>query len=138
MINVNLRDKLPEWVRDRNPKGQVPIIEFDADNKVLYESLITSDFLDEAFPGRQLRADDPFQRYSERLFVETIVPLLMVYAKILYSKEDKEAICKEASISFKKADQLLAQKRKGKFISGKLIHHRECRSSYFIKSENFR
>ena len=120
IINVNLRDQLPEWFRERNPKGQVPVIEFGPDNKVLTESLITSDFLDEAYPGRQLRTDDTYQKYSERLFVETIVSNLMLFGKILFSKDDKETIRKEALESFKKADQLLAQTRKGKFISGNL------------------
>ena len=119
VINVNLRDQLPEWVRERNPKGQVPFIEFGPDNKVLNESLITSDFLDEAYPGRQLTAANTYQKYKERLFVETIVPNLMVFAKILFSKDDKETIRKQGLESFKKADQLLAQTRKGKFISGK-------------------
>merc|ERR1711973_924762 len=46
VVNINLRSK-PDWYFERNPLGKVPCLEFDG--KVIYESLITADYLDEAY-----------------------------------------------------------------------------------------
>ncbi|CAG2173887.1 unnamed protein product, partial [Oppiella nova] len=71
VINVNLKDK-PEWLLDRNPSGKVPVLEIGPDSQILTESLIISEYLDEAYPDKQrLQPEDAFQRATDRLFIET-------------------------------------------------------------------
>ena len=68
MVNVNLVYK-PDWFLARNPCGKVPILELDG-QPVVYESLITADFLDEVYPEPPLRPADPMDRAQDRILVE--------------------------------------------------------------------
>jgi len=118
IINVNLKEK-PEFLLERNPLGKVPTIEFDSDDKILFESLVVADYIDEVYPGRPLRPNDPYLRAKDRVFVELISPHIAAYGKLLFSKEtDLSVIVKEVKESFKKADDLLAKRRTKKFLSG--------------------
>ena len=48
---------------------KVPILEMEG--KLVYESLITADFLEEKFPHtRPLNSTDPFQRARDKMFME--------------------------------------------------------------------
>lgn len=68
IVYINLKNK-PEWIFDKNPGGKVPTIEL-SDGRILYESLIVADYLDEAYPGRGLNPKDPFQKAADRIFIE--------------------------------------------------------------------
>ena len=47
----------------------MPILELD--DKLVYESLITADYLDELYPGaRLLNSSDPFKKAQDRIFME--------------------------------------------------------------------
>lgn len=60
----------PDWFLALNPRGQVPTLEFD-DGKILAESLIVADYLDESGDSsRMLHPKDQFQKAKDRLFVE--------------------------------------------------------------------
>jgi len=67
IINVALMWK-PEWLWKINPIGKVPII-FHKE-KIIYESLITCDYLDEEFPEIKLHSDDPATKARDRMMVE--------------------------------------------------------------------
>jgi len=69
-VNVNLSEK-PEWFfTTLNPRGLVPALEFD-DGKLLAESLIVSDYLDEiGDSAKVLHPKDPFQKAKDKLLVE--------------------------------------------------------------------
>ena len=116
VIDVNLRDK-PEWLLERNPFGKVPTIEFGADDKVLYESLIINDYLDEVYPGPQLRSNDIYRRALDKVFIETISPLIGVWGKV-YSSEDVKVLLESAKESLRKAEDVLKKYKTGKFLSG--------------------
>jgi len=74
VVNVNLVTK-PEWLAAKNPLTKVPILEFD-DGKIIYESLITADYLDETYSGsRSLNNPDPFKKAHDRMFVELFNPV---------------------------------------------------------------
>jgi glutathione S-transferase len=65
----------PEWLAAKNPLTKVPILEFD-DGKIIYESLITADYLDETYSGsRSLNNPDPFKKAQDRMFVELFNPV---------------------------------------------------------------
>jgi len=91
-VNVDLKNK-PEWLFDKSPQAKVPIIEFDADNKILTESLIIADYLDEVYSYKgRLAPEDPYQKAQDRLFVESLSQFPSAYAKIFFSKEDLDSI----------------------------------------------
>ena len=52
--------KKPEWYFDINPRGKVPSLEKNGD--IIYESDLTSNYVDEAYPGRKLTTADPLKR----------------------------------------------------------------------------
>ncbi|KAL4695603.1 hypothetical protein H8959_000698 [Pygathrix nigripes] len=57
VININLKNK-PEWFFKKNPFGLVPVLE-NSQDQLIYESPITCEYLDEAYPGKKLLPDDP-------------------------------------------------------------------------------
>lgn len=68
MVNINLVTK-PEWYFARNPLGKVPCLEMNG--KIVYESLITADYLDEVYPGPSpLNNPDPYLKAQDRIYVE--------------------------------------------------------------------
>ncbi|XP_046563691.1 glutathione S-transferase omega-1-like [Haliotis rubra] len=90
IVNIDLKQK-PSWFWDRNPNGTVPI--FELDDKVIYESLISSDYVDEAYPNNKLTPSDPYRRAQDRIIVELFSKVVSFFYKIAYGKEvPKEAI----------------------------------------------
>ncbi|CAG2107877.1 unnamed protein product [Medioppia subpectinata] len=122
IINVNLRDKVEWWVK-QNPLGKVPTIEFGADNKVLYESLIVAEYLDEVYTeGRPLQPRDAYQRASDRVFIETFSVNFSAYYKYVYGTDDLAAVWPDIVEVLKKVDTLLAKRRaNNRYLSGESL-----------------
>jgi glutathione S-transferase len=60
----------PDWFLALNPRGQVPTLEFD-DGRILAESLIVSDYLDEiGDSSKVLHPKCSYQKAKDRLLVE--------------------------------------------------------------------
>ena len=59
--------KRPEHLR-RNPYGKIPVI--DDDGKILFESCIINEYLDEKYPNPPLMPNDPFLRGRGRILVD--------------------------------------------------------------------
>ncbi|XP_046542479.1 LOW QUALITY PROTEIN: glutathione S-transferase omega-1-like [Haliotis rubra] len=90
VVNIDPLQK-PSWFWDRNPNGSVPI--FELDDKVIYESLICSDYVDEAYPNNKLTPSDPYRRAQDRIIVELFSKVGTFFFKIAYGKEvPKEAL----------------------------------------------
>jgi len=66
-VNVHLKKK-PSWFLARNPLGLVPVLE--QDDKVLYESTATMDYLDETYPENKLQPSDPYRKAWDRILCE--------------------------------------------------------------------
>ncbi|XP_013391046.1 pyrimidodiazepine synthase [Lingula anatina] len=64
VVNINLRDK-PDWFLKRNPLGLVPVLE--QDDKIVYESQICNDYLEDIFPQNPLRSKDPYVRARQNI-----------------------------------------------------------------------
>ncbi|XP_029466193.1 glutathione S-transferase omega-1-like isoform X2 [Rhinatrema bivittatum] len=79
-INVNLLDK-PEWFLEKAPLGLIPMLETEK-GQVIYESLITCDYLDESYPGKKLTPEDPYEKAKQKMLLEHFskVPVLMYQA----------------------------------------------------------
>ena len=65
-VNINLSNK-PDWYYEINPRGKVPSIE--KNGEVLYESDITSNYVDEVFGGKKLMTKDPLKRAKELIIL---------------------------------------------------------------------
>jgi len=68
VVHVYLRDKCPEWIRNRNPSGGVPVLETD-DGRVLYESIVCAQYADDANPQSRLTPIDPFTKAKHSLLI---------------------------------------------------------------------
>ena len=83
---INL-DEPPEWFLALSPTGKVPILEVDG--KVLFESAIISEYLDEVNPP-SLHPADPLEKAQNRAWMEFTSPLYMAFFKLMMTKT-KEA-----------------------------------------------
>lgn len=68
IININLKNK-PEWFFKKNPFGLVPVLE-NSQGQLIYESAITCEYLDEAYPGKKLLPDDPYEKACQKMVFE--------------------------------------------------------------------
>lgn len=90
VVNINLKQK-PEWIFEKNPMGKVPTIELNSQD-VLYESLVVSDYLDEAHPNRPLQSSDPFRKALDRIMVENFGKIISGFYKLLGSQGNAEEL----------------------------------------------
>jgi glutathione S-transferase len=77
----------PEWFLALSPTGKVPVLEVGG--KVLFESAIISEYLDEVNPP-SLHPADPLEKAQNRAWMEFTSPLYMAFFKLMMSKT-KEA-----------------------------------------------
>lgn len=69
MINIRLDEK-PSWYLSKNPLGKVPTLE--KDGKMIFESLIVAEFLDQVYPQHKLLPTDPFEHAKQKILVERL------------------------------------------------------------------
>jgi glutathione S-transferase len=68
MVFVHLREKTPDWIRERHPNGFVPILE-DYEGRILYESLICAQYADDANPQSRLTPSDPWDKARQMMLI---------------------------------------------------------------------
>ena len=67
MVNVNTWIKA-DWFFEKNPNALVPILE--KDGQIVYESLITSEYLDDLYPDqRPLFPKDEYQKARDKMVI---------------------------------------------------------------------
>jgi glutathione S-transferase len=67
LVLANKDQKRPEFLK-LNPYGKVPVI--DDDGKILFESCIINEYLDERYPNPSLMPKDPYLRGRGRVLVD--------------------------------------------------------------------
>jgi glutathione S-transferase len=95
-ITVSLakrEQKLPEHLK-RNPYGKIPVI--DDGGKILFESCIINEYLDEQYPEPPLMPKDPFLRGRGRILVDyalnyTHEPYWALRAEMLKKESERNA-----------------------------------------------
>jgi len=114
-ININLKKK-PDWFVE-STFGKVPVILYKGD--IIPESLITSDYVDELFPGPQLHPKDPTQKAKDRVFLEIFNKVITSYYKCLFLKEGDsiEALLKDLTQHLQTVQDEL-KNRGSKFFCG--------------------
>lgn len=68
IININLKNK-PEWFFKKNPFGLVPVLE-NSQGHLITESVITCEYLDEAYPEKKLFPNDPYEKACQKMTFE--------------------------------------------------------------------
>ncbi|XP_067128597.1 pyrimidodiazepine synthase-like [Centruroides vittatus] len=79
VININLKDK-PEWLFEKHPLGKIPILE--QDKKLVADSIISSDYIDEIYPDNKLTAKDPYQKAKDRMVMEVFGKVTLAMSKV--------------------------------------------------------
>nr|QLY71962.1 Omega class glutathione S-transferase protein 1 [Dermacentor marginatus] len=114
VVNINLKDK-PEWHFKLNPAGKVPILQ--QDDKLVCESLIVSEYLDDAYGKAKLLPADPYLKAREKMFIEVGSAALMPVLKIHYNKDNRVELWKEFKEKVRAYEEELSA-RKTLYISG--------------------
>nr|QUF59394.1 glutathione S-transferase GSTO2 [Brachionus angularis] len=94
VVNINPK-KRPEWYSDIHPVGLIPCVQFD-DGKIVYESIISSEYLDSIYPDNKLISNDPYTKARQSMLVDNFQRVVALLFKALKFK-DPEAfneICK--------------------------------------------
>lgn len=117
IININLKSK-PEWFFKKNPLGLVPVLE-NSQGHLVSESIITCEYLDEAFPEKKLFPDDPYEKACQKITLELFskVPTLITSFIRVKRKEDCPGIKEELKEEFGKLEEVLT-KKKTSFFGG--------------------
>ncbi|XP_069835111.1 glutathione S-transferase omega-1-like [Dendropsophus ebraccatus] len=116
IININLKNK-PEWFFEKSPLGYVPSLE-TPDGKIIYESPIICDYLDEAYPGKKLTPADPYEKAQQRMLLELFNVVSAVMYKVLYARRANQDVTQlkvEFFEKFKKLDEALAKRNSAYF-----------------------
>nr|CAB3251198.1 glutathione S-transferase omega-1-like [Phallusia mammillata] len=88
-VNINLVKK-PQWYLEKNPRGLVPTIEINGD--IIYESDITSEYIDKVYPGRKIVTADPLKRAKELMLMGDHGKIVGgFYGAILAQDDEKRA-----------------------------------------------
>ncbi|KAL7637624.1 UNVERIFIED_CONTAM: hypothetical protein RMT77_012353 [Armadillidium vulgare] len=88
-VNINLQDK-PDWFLKINPLGKVPTLQLN--DKIMFESMITCDYLDETYPDTPLYPSDEWAKGWDKCLIEVFnAKVTSNYYKI-FKSQDSEAI----------------------------------------------
>lgn len=85
-IDIDLDNK-PQWLVQYSPTAKVPLL-ITEDKKVLFESQVIFDYLDEILAG-SLQPNDSYQKARHRAWCECATGMLNLIANIIYRDHDK-------------------------------------------------
>ncbi|XP_052741767.1 pyrimidodiazepine synthase isoform X2 [Bicyclus anynana] len=107
VVNINLAEK-PEWLTSKSVFGKVPSIEIK-EGVCITESLITVEYLDDAYPEKPLLPKDPVRKALDKIIVEATGPIVTLFIK---SVKAPDTITEETISSFYKALDYIQDKLK--------------------------
>ncbi|MEX0304883.1 MAG: glutathione S-transferase family protein [Leisingera sp.] len=113
---IDLADK-PDWFRELSPLGRVPLLE--TGGRVLFESQVIAEYLDETTPG-SLHPEDPLERARHRAWIEFGSDTLAAIGK-LYNAPD-EAGFAHAAEAVRGRLERIAPEVEGPFFAGGSFH----------------
>jgi glutathione S-transferase len=90
VINVRLYDEKPGWYLMKNPLGKVPTLE--KDGKILYESLIVAEFLDQVHPDHKMLPGGPYEQGLQKILVERLGKLTANFYPLYRNPHDTTLI----------------------------------------------
>jgi len=96
VVNVNLKQK-PDWWTAKYAAGKVPVLELDG--KVVPESVICCDLLEELYPQPALTPTDPWQKANDKVIAEKYSTCISLTYQMFSAKGDPEKM-KKLSAAF--------------------------------------
>ncbi|XP_042313651.1 glutathione S-transferase omega-1 [Sceloporus undulatus] len=121
IVNINLKNK-PDWFFKKSPFGLVPVLE-TSKGQLIYESPITCEYLDEAYPEKKLYPTDPYEKAYQKMLLEQFSKLPALAFKCLLgirSGEDVSAVKTEFCENLLKFEEILVN-HKTKFFGGNSV-----------------
>uniref|UniRef100_A0A8D0BQX7 Glutathione S-transferase omega n=1 Tax=Salvator merianae TaxID=96440 RepID=A0A8D0BQX7_SALMN len=112
IVNINLKNK-PDWFFEKNPFGLVPVLE-TSKGQLIFESPITCEYLDEAYPEKKLYPADPYDKACQKMLLEYFSKLpSLTYKHLLATRsgEDASAVKNEFYENLLKLEKILAEKK---------------------------
>ncbi|XP_038050396.1 pyrimidodiazepine synthase-like [Patiria miniata] len=87
-INCNLKNK-PEFLLERHPDGKVPV--FEHNGRVVIESNIICDLVDELYPDPPLYPKDPIEKAKDKMVMDTYSSkVIPAFFQVIKSGEQNE------------------------------------------------
>ncbi|KFO32347.1 glutathione S-transferase omega-1 [Fukomys damarensis] len=111
VVNINLKNK-PEWFFKKNPLGLVPVLE-NSQGQLICESVITCEYLDEAYPGKKLLPEDPYEKACQKMTLELFSKVSSLMGRLIMlqqSKGDSSGIKEELQRELNKLEEVLTKK----------------------------
>ena len=123
-MNITLNVK-PEWYAQINPEQKVPCLQFD-DGRALNESLVVSEYLDDAYPDQnRLKPTDPYENSKQKLAIESFSKAITLYYKIVMSKEK---ISEEILSQFNSAlRSFFTEYLTRDYVGGDMVRYADCK-----------
>ncbi|XP_073541300.1 glutathione S-transferase omega-1 [Phyllobates terribilis] len=121
VVNINLKNK-PDWFFEKSPTGLVPSLE-TSDGKIIYESPIVCDYLDDAFPENKLTPADPYEKAQQKILLEQFSAVTTALYKILFAKKDNQDTSELKTQFFEKYKKLeeALTKRNSPYFGGESV-----------------
>ncbi|BFZ12829.1 hypothetical protein BsWGS_15869 [Bradybaena similaris] len=116
-VNIHLKDK-PDWFWTKNPLGAVPVLELD--DKIVYESTATCEWLDDVYPQSRLQPTDPYRRAWDRILLEYFSKITTPFYGLLLKTGDTDKNVEELQKHLKFYEDHLV-KRGGPFFGDKSL-----------------
>jgi len=109
IVNIDLKNK-PEWYFKKNPTGQVPTLEHDG--KLIVESAIIPQYLDEIFPDTTVLPKDPYEKAQQKVLADRLASISTAFyalrnrsitdpVKIAENKENLQKAFEKAELALK-------------------------------------
>ncbi|XP_028586176.2 glutathione S-transferase omega-1 [Podarcis muralis] len=121
IVNINLKNK-PDWFFEKSPFGLVPVLE-TSKGQLIYESPITCEYLDEAYPEKKLYPADPYEKAYQKMLLEQfskLTPLCHKYLLAVRSGDNASAVKNELRERLLKLEEILVN-RKTKYFGGNTV-----------------
>jgi len=110
VTEFDISKPMPDWFHKMNPEERVPVIHYQG--KVLNESSVINEYLEDLFPEIPLFPKDLYSRALSRVWTtwasETFIPAM--YTLLMNQDRDQdETLCKEALDSFAQLNRWLTE-----------------------------
>lgn len=111
LTEIDLTQPRPDWFLKLNPLGQVPVIIHEG--RVLNESSVINEYLDEVFPPPRVMPDDAYERAQSRILIDRVNRnFIPVFYRVLMNQDPAQATALK--------DQILAEWR---WLDAMLMRH---------------
>jgi len=87
VVNVNLKSK-PDWFLAKTPVALVPVLE--QGSKVIYESVICDEYLEEVYGSHKLLPADPYLKARAKILIDGCSKLTEKFYPIFRAKTEEE------------------------------------------------